>query len=157
MTTNPAKPIFLITLLLYGCGGDSDSPPGNPSDLPVVQACDGFGEWSTSAFVLPYPVGLSYRVNQANCSGFGHSDFWQFGYDFEMPIGSLITAARDGVVVHAQDGAIDGDRNRTNLITIEHTDGTVALYLAPHIKRRACNHRPNCSSWRCCWPVWRYW
>jgi murein DD-endopeptidase MepM/ murein hydrolase activator NlpD len=31
-------------------------------------------------------------------------------------------------VIHAQDGARDGDRARTNLVTIEHEDGTVALY-----------------------------
>lgn len=78
--------------------------------------------------MLPYTIGESYRVNQANCSGFGHSDFWEYGYDFDMPIGTVITAARDGEVVHAQDGARDGDRNRTNLITIRHDDGTVALY-----------------------------
>ena len=90
--------------------------------------CDGFGPWQSSAFVLPYTVGETYRLNQGNCSGFGHSDFWKYGYDFEMPIGTVITAARDGEVVHAQDGATDGDRARTNLITIEHADGSVAVY-----------------------------
>lgn len=83
---------------------------------------------SQSLYVLPYTLSESYRVNQANCSGFGHSDFWQYGYDFVMDIGTVVTAARDGTVVHAQDGARDGDRNRTNLITIEHADGSVALY-----------------------------
>jgi murein DD-endopeptidase MepM/ murein hydrolase activator NlpD len=77
---------------------------------------------------LPYTVSESYRINQANCSGFGHSGFWLYGYDIVMPIGTVVIAARDGTVVHAQDGARDGDRARTNLITIEHDDGTVALY-----------------------------
>lgn len=93
-----------------------------------AEVCTGFGDWRQSAYVLPYPVGSAYRVNQANCSGFGHSDFWKFGYDFDMPIGSLVAAARNGVVAHVQDGASDGDRTRTNLITIEHSDGTVAVY-----------------------------
>lgn len=95
---------------------------------PGQSVCGGFGQWDQSDFVLPYTVGETYRVNQANCSGFGHSDFWDYGYDFDMPIGTVITAARDGEVVHAQDGAVDGDRAQTNLITIEHADGTVALY-----------------------------
>ena len=110
---------------MVACGGGASSGPGGREE-PVV--CSGFGPWDQSPFVLLYTVGDSYRVNQANCSGFGHSDFWQYGYDFEMAIGTVVTAARDGVVVHAQDGAPDGDRNRTNLITVEHDDGTVALY-----------------------------
>ncbi len=115
-----------IALLLTACGGAS--PTGTaPPPTPGV-SCEGFGDWQTSAYVLPYPVGQSYEVNQGNCSGFGHSGFWLFGYDFTMPIGTVVTAARAGVVQHAQDGATDGDSNRTNLVTVEHDDGTVALY-----------------------------
>lgn len=114
----------VFALLLAACGSSGDS--GTDTLAPV--ACEGFSPWQQSPYVLPYSVGESYRVNQANCSGFGHSGFWLYGYDFEMPIGTIVTAARDGVVMHAQDGASDGDRDRTNLITIEHADGTVALY-----------------------------
>jgi murein DD-endopeptidase MepM/ murein hydrolase activator NlpD len=120
-------PIALVlTLLLCACGGGGSGGVATPT--PPDTQCDGFGPWDQSAYVLPYPVDLSYQVNQANCSGFGHSGLWLYGYDFVMPIGSVVAAARDGTVVHAQDGAQDGDRNRTNLITIEHEDGTVALY-----------------------------
>lgn len=116
-----------LVLLLAAC--DSGSPTGGPGPVASPPStCDGFDDWESSEFVLPYPVGEAYRVNQANCSGFGHSGFWTFGYDFEMPLGTVVTAAREGVVVHAQDGASDGDRNRTNLVTVEHADGTVALY-----------------------------
>mgnify|MGYP001817678086 FL=1 len=120
----PRRAVFFFASLLTACGGSS--PGGEAPGEPVE--CTGFGDWQQSAYVLPYTVGESYRVNQANCSGFGHSDFWLYGYDFDMPIGTVVTAARSGVVAHAQDGARDGDRNRTNLITIEHDDGTVALY-----------------------------
>jgi murein DD-endopeptidase MepM/ murein hydrolase activator NlpD len=109
---------------LAACGSPTSSAPPPIETL----SCDGFGDWQTSEFVLPYPVGKSYRINQANCSGFGHSGFWLYGYDIEMPIGTVISAARAGIVQHTQDGAVDGDRNQTNLITIEHDDGTVALY-----------------------------
>lgn len=117
---------ILVSLFFTACGGGGSNQAADPSgNLPD---CGGFGDWQTSLYVLPYTVGESYEVNQGNCSGFGHSDFWLYGYDFIMPIGTVITAAREGVVLHAQDGATDGDRNRTNLITVEHDDGTVALY-----------------------------
>ncbi len=116
----------LLVLLLSACGGGGSG--GGPVSITPTPQCSGFGPWEQSAFVLPYPVDLNFRVNQGNCSGFGHSGFWLYGYDLVMPIGSVVSAARDGVVVHAQDGAQDGDRNRTNLITIQHDDGTVALY-----------------------------
>ncbi len=114
-----------LLLALGACGGGESGGDTGPI---VTSACTGFGDWTQSAYVLPYTVGESHRVNQANCSGFGHSGFWQYGYDFEMVIGTVVKAARDGVVAHAQDGASDGDPNRTNLITVQHVDGTVALY-----------------------------
>ena len=114
-------------VLLAACGGGGGGSSGGSDTTPPV-SCGEFVPWQESPYVLPYTVGESYVVNQANCSGFGHSGFWEFGYDFTMPIGTVVTAARSGVVLHAQDGTEDGDRDGTNLITIEHDDGTVALY-----------------------------
>lgn len=121
--------VVAVSAALLSCGGGGDSG-GNAGPLPAPPAtgCAGFGDWQLSDYVLPFPVGERYRLNQGNCSGFGHSGFWLYGYDFTMPIGTIVNAARDGVVQFAQDGAQDGDRTRTNLITIEHSDGTVALY-----------------------------
>ncbi len=116
--------LLLAAVSLLACGGGDSGGATNPQ--PV--ACTDAVPWQSSDYVLPYTVGESHFVNQANCSGFGHSGFWQYGYDFRMPIGTVVTVARAGMVVHAQDGATDGDRNRTNLITVEHEDGTVALY-----------------------------
>ena len=123
-----ALSIVAVGAFVTSCGGGGSSGAPAPPVAPAPALCTGFGNWQTSEFVLPYTVGDSYQVNQANCSGFGHSGFWAYGYDFTMPIGTIITAARDGVVVHAQDGAADGNPNQTNLITIQHSDGTVALY-----------------------------
>jgi len=111
--------------LVAACGGGGSAPAG-----PQAQAasCNDSVPTAQSLYVLPYTVSQSYLVNQANCSGFGHSDFWKYGYDFVMDIGTVVTAARSGTVIHANDGARDGDRTRTNLVTIEHEDGTVALY-----------------------------
>lgn len=94
----------------------------------VSNSCGTFPEWSSSEFVLPFPEGTSYELNQANCSGFGHSGFWRYGYDFTMPIGTSVTAARAGVVIFTNRSAADGNPNATNLVTVRHDDGTVALY-----------------------------
>lgn len=116
---------LVVVGLLLACGGD-DGPtaPGAPD------ACGAFGAWTASQYVLPYPVGVEYLVLQGNCqpSGWSHRGYWRHGYDFDMPIGSLVTAARDGVVILVDEEAEDGDRERTNQVVIRHADGSVALY-----------------------------
>jgi hypothetical protein len=111
-----------LALCAAGCGQGSTTRPSPP------ETCTGFPDWQSSAYVLPYPVGFTYEVHQGNCSGFGHSGFWKYGYDFTMPIGTLVTAARTGRVLYSEGGAQDGDPTRTNLVTIGHDDGTVAVY-----------------------------
>ena len=118
--------LILFTVLCVSASSLSCSD-GVPTSIER-QLCQGFSDWESSEYVLPYPVDMSYEVNQANCSGFGHIDFWTYGYDFKMDIGTKISAARAGVVAKAQAGGLDGSRTRTNLVTIEHEDGTVALY-----------------------------
>src|SRR5215207_927879 len=61
-------------------------------------SCGPFSDWRTSPYVLPYAVGASYFVNQANCSTGGHRGVYKHGYDFVMPIGTKVTAARAGRV-----------------------------------------------------------
>lgn len=114
--------LALVFIPLVCCDGSSPTEP-SPREM-----CGPFRDWRSSEYVLPYAVGSAFRLNQANCSGFGHSAFWRYGYDFEMPIGTEVRASRDGVVVHSQGSAVDGDKTRTNLVTIRHEDGTVALY-----------------------------
>ncbi|MGB9107154.1 MAG: M23 family metallopeptidase [Telluria sp.] len=101
------------------------------SDNPALRnyACTPLhADSSRSAYVLPYREGTEHWVNQANCSGHGHTRIWMHGYDFKMAIGTPVLAARDGTVMTANDGCKDGDRACTNLITVRHADGTVALY-----------------------------
>ncbi|MCE7991812.1 MAG: M23 family metallopeptidase [Roseivirga sp.] len=137
---------LLLILLTVACAGGSDDSIGNVTPGNGVEECQNgnctefipsypiydreatFPNWFASPYKLPYAVGSTFQINQGNTSGFGHSGFWQYGYDFTMCIGTQVLAARDGTVVHANDGAGDGDRNNTNLITIQHHDGTVALY-----------------------------
>jgi murein DD-endopeptidase MepM/ murein hydrolase activator NlpD len=45
-----------------------------------------------------------------------------------MPVETIVTAAKRSTVGLANDGCQDGTASCTNLITIIHDDGTVALY-----------------------------
>lgn len=119
--------LSFAVLSLSGCGGSSSSVDSSPQPN-AVSDCGPFSNWQTSNYVLPYAVATSYFLNQSNCSGFGHSGFWTYGYDFTMDIGTEVTAMSDGLVVHIQNGTSDGDSTGTNLILIEHQDGTIALY-----------------------------
>lgn len=85
-------------------------------------------DWQQSPYRLPYAPGTKNYLLQGNCSGHGHKRFWLHGYDFEMPIGTPVHAARSGTVVRANDGCKDGDRSCTNLLLVRHDDGTHALY-----------------------------
>ena len=122
--------ILLIVILIFFLGCNSGEGPASPTDpTPAPSTCGPFGDWATSPYVLPYPVGTSYQVNQGNCSGFGHSGFWTYGYDFIMPIGTFVTASRAGVIVYTEGRAADGNGpGLTNLVIIDHADGTFMLY-----------------------------
>jgi murein DD-endopeptidase MepM/ murein hydrolase activator NlpD len=99
---------------------------------PTGERCVGYPPAVSSPYVLPYPVGLSYAVAQGNCSGYGHSGFWKFSYDFAMPMGTVVTAARGGLVFVAVESNPDtGPHDMTvppNLVLVRHDDSTVAVY-----------------------------
>lgn len=120
-------PSFLAIIVLIGLAAIAASQSADPElrNYPC-QRLD--ADSSRSLYVLPYRNGTRQWVNQANCSGHGHSRFWNHGYDFKMDIGTPVLAAREGTVTIANDGCKDGDRTCTNLITVTHPDGTVALY-----------------------------
>jgi murein DD-endopeptidase MepM/ murein hydrolase activator NlpD len=119
-TLNAASGLLCALVVAAGCGSTRPTEP--------VETCGPFPDWATSPYDLPYPAGRSYELRQANCSGFGHVGFWKHGYDFIMPIGSVVTAARGGTVGWARDGCHDGDQDCTNLVTILHDDGDVTVY-----------------------------
>jgi murein DD-endopeptidase MepM/ murein hydrolase activator NlpD len=116
-----------VLCAIVSCGGSPESPntPSGPSCLDRAI----FGDSAQSLYVLPYPVGTEYLVLQSYCTpGGSHSN--QLAYDFEMPIGTPVTAARGGVVVYVVDTYLDADRDTShfNYIFIQHDDGTVAFY-----------------------------
>jgi murein DD-endopeptidase MepM/ murein hydrolase activator NlpD len=97
-----------------------------------------FGDPAASPYVLPYPVGCSFRLAQGYCNPRGgHRN--QLAYDFDMPIGEPVVAARAGVVRRVRDDLPDTgatpDPGQHNNILILHDDGTVAFY--GHLKQNS--------------------
>jgi murein DD-endopeptidase MepM/ murein hydrolase activator NlpD len=97
---------------------------------PVRESCGGYPPWATSQFVLPYPVGTACRVAQGNCSGAGHSGVYRYSYDFDMAIGTDVTAAADGTVFEVRTGFVDGDLTpgHENFVKLRHADGLISAY-----------------------------
>jgi murein DD-endopeptidase MepM/ murein hydrolase activator NlpD len=76
-------------------------------------------------------VGTAYTISQSYCDPFGgHSN--QLAYDFAIPVGADVIAARAGVVRLTRDDVPDDgsgtDPTVHNHIYIQHTDNTVAFY-----------------------------
>jgi murein DD-endopeptidase MepM/ murein hydrolase activator NlpD len=81
---------------------------------------------ASSEYILPFPAGESYYLSQSYCTPEG-SHREQLHYDFDMPIGSEIVAARAGEVVDIRDGH-SNISTTFNYLFIKHEDGTVAFY-----------------------------
>lgn len=95
-----------------------------------------FGDHSSSSYVLPFPTGNTFLLNQGYCPTnplWGHHNW--FAYDFEMPIGESVIAMKSGQVIATQEQFEDGTRicGEENYVFIRHTDGTVASYY--HLKK----------------------
>lgn len=103
-----------------------------PVEPEPYLGCSGayYQPWQSSSYVLPYPVGLTYRVHLSHCSGSYHSAGRPdaFAVDFEMPIGSLITTSRAGEVVFIEERGLDGEFPN-NYVVVKHIDNSYAQYM----------------------------
>lgn len=84
-------------------------------------------------YVLPYESNRSYRVLQGYGSRFSHTGLEEFAVDFDMPVGTPVHAARDGVVALTEDSHSkgcweDGCGKYANYIVVLHSDGTTGEY-----------------------------
>lgn len=85
-----------------------------------------------SPYKLPWANGVSRFVSQGNRSFTSHRDHILFAWDFWMPIGTEVLAARSGIV-RTIEQSFEGIGLNSNFIVIEHEDGTRAMYA--HIKK----------------------
>lgn len=95
---------------------------------------------------FPFQAGETFRVIQGFDGTFSHSGEFRFSIDWDMPSGTMVCAARSGLVVRVEDsfsgrGLTDNFRNRTNVILIEHEDGTIGEY--SHFRKAGALVKPG--------------
>lgn len=90
-------------------------------------------------YILPVPA-KGLRIDQADGGGHSHNDDEnRHAIDFAQPMGTMVSAARDGIVMDLDndepDNAVGNDnrRARANFVRILHGDGSMALYA--HLQR----------------------
>lgn len=132
--------VSLTSLLFFSCSTPTKEKSKfivnednlNYEEGPLASGCPGivYPDWKTSPYVLPYPVGTAYKIDLSNCSGSYHSEGRpdEFAIDFNMNIGTIITAARSGKVVHVEESGFD-ENHPNNLVVIDHGDNTFAEYM----------------------------
>lgn len=93
-----------------------------------------------SAYRLPYACGSSQTCSQGNF-GSSHQGSQAYAWDFAMPKGTPVHAARGGKIAYLEvrsppgsacydpPGLLEQCHNKANFIGIRHNDGTVALYM----------------------------
>lgn len=94
----------------------------------------GLVDGRAAVYTLPYPEGVTHEVTQAHCGAVSHTGRLRYAVDWSMPEGSPVCAARAGRVVRVVAGFDRGGRARemqefSNLLMIQHADGTLGEYL----------------------------
>lgn len=87
-----------------------------------------------SPYRLPWAAGQAHLCVQGNRGIVSHRGWERFAYDFAMPVGTDVCAARGGKVINvvvSHDG--HGYHWPNNLIAIEHADGTMGYDL--HLRK----------------------
>lgn len=111
----------LSLALVAGC-------PGGPRDL------ERYPRPADSPYLLPWPKGHACLCVQGNNGQASHHDASEFSYDFLMPSGSPVLAARAGVVSAVKDDETRiGSTRWNNYVRVRHEDGSEASYL--HLQR----------------------
>lgn len=88
---------------------------------------------------IPFARSTTYRVSQAYPGGLTHKDpSNQHAIDFAMPVGTMVYAARSGVVIDIATNFFTSgtdlkkDGRSANLVRMLHDDGTMAIYAHLH-------------------------
>ncbi len=87
-------------------------------------------EKQATTYLLPFPIGITVHVLQGNNGPWGHTKKLAYAYDFQVPIGSDVCAARSGTVVKTEARFLDGNRTpgQENFIFIDHGDQSFSRY-----------------------------
>ena len=82
-------------------------------------------------YQLPYPAGHAFQLWQGHDGTFSHKG--KYAFDWTMPEGSTVCAARDGVVVRVVEKFSEGGpdlrfQSTVNVVYLRHDDGTIGGY-----------------------------
>jgi murein DD-endopeptidase MepM/ murein hydrolase activator NlpD len=107
----------MFALLILSCSKEESK-----KDDPVIVV---------AKYVLPYPVGKAYMCSQGFNSSYSHYGSFSYSVDFDMPIGTVVTAARAGRVVYIVENYPDNEliAGHENIVIVMHDDGTYARYV----------------------------
>jgi murein DD-endopeptidase MepM/ murein hydrolase activator NlpD len=89
-------------------------------------------------YQLPYTGGNKFKVTQGYNGKFSHQGSNKYAIDWKMPEGTLVRAARGGLVVKVKDDSDTGGPSMAydhfnNYVLIRHPDGTLGHYC--HLKK----------------------
>lgn len=111
--------LSLLMVLFGACSDEQDS-------------CGDYPTQASSEYVLPWKTGVTFSVYTGNCDETfnTHMGDRKYAYDFNMPVGTPITAARAGGVIVVVDEFSDDDHtfSHENIIFVKHEDDTFSLY-----------------------------
>jgi murein DD-endopeptidase MepM/ murein hydrolase activator NlpD len=89
-----------------------------------------------AVYRLPYRPAERHVLIQGYRGAFSHQagSINEYAYDFEMPVGTTVCAAREGVIIGVRDDSNAGGASpvflkSANYVIIRHADGTYAEYL----------------------------
>ena len=84
---------------------------------------------------LPFAMSQPVRIIQGNDGTFSHHGAWRYAVDFDLPEGTPVHVAREGVVAEvvqtfttAGTDASYREQDKGNRVMVRHADGTLAYY-----------------------------
>ncbi|MEE9208324.1 MAG: M23 family metallopeptidase, partial [Gemmatimonadota bacterium] len=132
--TGGAWAAVAIAVLCLGCASaaveDGAGSRISPPAAPLVGGC-GPAAGLEPLYVLPFGIGQAFELTQGNCASPSHAGRFRYSFDFRMPMGTPVLAARAGQVLTVRSGQPDGT-NRTgdeNLVVVQHEDGRFSRYI----------------------------
>jgi murein DD-endopeptidase MepM/ murein hydrolase activator NlpD len=98
---------------------------------------------SDARYLLPYPIGAKHVLLQGNAGPWGHQGAAEFAFDFQMPIGTAVAAARAGTVSKVEESFANATRKpgEENFVFVDHGDGTYGRYY--HLDREGALVAPG--------------
>ncbi|MEN8145852.1 MAG: M23 family metallopeptidase [Gemmatimonadota bacterium] len=123
-----------LAILCSGCASgapEGGAEAGRPASTTTLVGGCGPAPGLETLYVLPFGIGQAFELTQGNCAGTSHSGRFQYSFDFRLPMGTPVLAARAGRVVTVRSNRPDGT-NRTgdeNFVIVRHEDGLFSRYI----------------------------